>query len=132
MSEEVLKIFSDGAAKGNPGPASIGASLINDGHEVASISQEIGIATNNVAEYKALEAALVKALELGYKNVSINADSELMIKQLKGEYKVKNSDLKVIYNSITTLLNKFDSKTLQHIPRDENKRADQLANLAFN
>ena len=78
-----------------------------------------------------MEAALIKALELGYKKVEINADSELMIKQLKGEYKVKNADLKVIFNSIKTLLTKFESFSLNHIPRNENKRADALANLAF-
>ena len=131
MTDSLLQIFSDGAAKGNPGPASIGASLVDAGEEIASISEEIGVATNNVAEYKALEAALIKALELGYKNIEVNADSELMIKQLKGEYKVKNQDLKVIYNSITTLLSKFEAKSLNHIPRNQNKRADQLANLAF-
>jgi ribonuclease HI len=74
---------------------------------------------------------LTKALELGYQKVEINADSELMIKQLKGEYKVKNQDLKVYFNSIKTMLSKFDSFTLKHVPRNENKRADQLANLAL-
>ena len=126
-----MTIFSDGAAKGNPGPASIGASLVCDDKEVATVSEAIGVATNNIAEYKALEAAITKALELGYSKISINADSELMIKQLKGEYKVKNADLKVIYSSIKTLLTKFDSYDLNHVTRDKNKRADELANLAL-
>lgn len=98
---------------------------------MATVSEAIGVATNNVAEYKALEAGLTKALELGYTKVEINADSELMIKQLKGEYKVKNQDLKVYFNSIKTMLGKFASFTLKHVPRNENKRADQLANLAL-
>jgi ribonuclease HI len=126
-----LKIFSDGAAKGNPGPASIGATLIENNQEIATVSEYIGIATNNVAEYKALEAALKKAIELGYQNVDIHADSELMIKQLKGEYKVKNEDLKIIHIKIKNLLSKFDNYTLNHVPREKNKRADALANLAF-
>jgi ribonuclease HI len=126
-----LKIFSDGAAKGNPGPASIGATLIENNQEIATVSEYIGIATNNVAEYKALEAALKKAIELGYQNVDIHADSELMIKQLKGEYKVKNEDLKIIHIKIKNLLSKFDNYTLNHVPREKNNRADALANLAF-
>ncbi len=126
-----MKIFSDGAAKGNPGPASIGATLIENNQEIATVSEYIGIATNNVAEYKALEAALKKAIELGYQNVDIHADSELMIKQLKGEYKVKNEDLKIIHIKIKNLLSKFDNYTLNHVPREKNKRADALANLAF-
>ncbi len=126
-----MKIFSDGAAKGNPGPASIGATLIENNQEIATVSEYIGIATNNVAEYKALEAALKKAIELGYQNVDIHADSELMIKQLKGEYKVKNEDLKIIHIKIKNLLSKFDNYTLNHVPREKNNRADALANLAF-
>ncbi len=126
-----LTIFSDGAAKGNPGPASIGASLLEEGVEVATISEYIGIATNNVAEYKALEAAVLKALELGYQSIDINADSELMIKQLKGEYKVKNLELKVIYSSIKISLSKFENYSLNHVRREQNQRADALANLAI-
>jgi ribonuclease HI len=105
--------------------------LIEEGKEIATISDYIGIATNNVAEYKALEAAVLKALELGYQDIEINADSELMIKQLKGEYKVKNQDLKTIYDRIKTLLSKFNKYILNHVPREQNKRADTLANLAF-
>ncbi len=131
MEDSLVQIFSDGAAKGNPGPASIGASLLEDGIEIATISKYIGEATNNVAEYKALEAALNKAIELGYTSVEINADSELMIKQLKGEYKVKNIDLKKIYNSIKILLNNFKNYSLQHVRREQNQRADELANLAI-
>lgn len=83
-----------------------------------------------MAEYKALEAAIMKALDLGYEDLVINADSELMIKQLKGEYKVKNQDLKVIYNSIKGLLSEVKTYTLNHVPRDQNQRADALANAA--
>lgn len=99
--------------------------------EVATISEAIGIATNNIAEYKALEAAISKAQDMGYTEIHINADSELMIKQLKGEYKVKNQDLKVIFNRIKTMLSSCKSYTLKHVRREQNARADELANLAF-
>lgn len=131
MSEELLTIFTDGASKGNPGKASIGASLTIAGQEVAQVSKAIGIATNNIAEYTALLEALKLAQELGYKNLEIKADSELMIKQLNGEYKVKNPDIKVIYEQVISLKKSFARIKFTHVPREQNKRADKLANLAL-
>lgn len=126
-----VTIFTDGASKGNPGPASIGASLVVDNKEVAWISQSIGHATNNIAEYTALLEGLRKAQELGYKEVNIKADSELMVKQLNGEYRVKNPDIKVIFLKVQELIKNFDKISFVHVRREFNQRADQLANLAL-
>lgn len=124
-------MFTDGASKGNPGEASIGVSILEDGQEVAIISEPIGLATNNVAEYTALLEGLRKCNELGYTDVAVNADSELMIKQLKGEYRVKNPELKVIFLKLQELIRGFKSVSFTHVRREYNKRADQLANLAL-
>lgn len=126
-----LTIYTDGASKGNPGPASIGASLCHSGKEVANISQAIGYATNNIAEYTALLEALKKAKEMNVKVIHVKADSELMIKQLTGLYRVKNPDIKIIFIEIDKLRTSFEEITFTHVPREENKRADQLANLAL-
>ncbi len=131
-SNEALVIFSDGASRGNPGAASIGVSLQDQsGNEVATISKTIGIATNNIAEYKALHEGLIKAQVLGYKQIIIKADSELVIKQLQGLYKVKNPDLRKIYLEIKSLEKNFDSVTYSHVRREYNQRADLLANNAL-
>ncbi|MDD9899104.1 MAG: ribonuclease HI family protein [Candidatus Melainabacteria bacterium] len=124
-------IFTDGASKGNPGPASIGASLVVDEKEVAWISESIGQATNNIAEYTALLEGLRKAQELGYQEVLVKADSELMVKQLNGEYRVKNPDIKVIFLKVQELIKEFDKISFTHVRREFNQRADQLANLAL-
>lgn len=124
-------IFTDGASKGNPGQASIGVSILEGDTEVATISEAIGLATNNIAEYTALLEGLRKVKELGYKEITVKADSELMIKQLKGEYKVKNPDIKVIYLQLQELIKAFDSISFNHVRREFNTRADQLANLAL-
>ena len=102
-----------------------------DGEEICAISEAIGVATNNVAEYRALQAAVEKAQDMGYQKVIINADSELMIKQLKGEYKVKNQELKKYFDSIKATLRDFNECAFNHVPREQNKRADALANLAL-
>ena len=126
-----LTIFTDGASKGNPGEASIGAALYVNNQEVANISKTIGISTNNVAEYTALIEALRKAIDLGFKEVLVNADSELMIKQLNGEYKVKNDGIKPLFAECQKLRRDFTSIKFKHVPRELNKRADQLANQAL-
>lgn len=126
-----LTIFTDGASKGNPGPASIGVSICEAGEEVENISKAIGIATNNIAEYTALLEGLKRAVEMQAKIVHVNADSELMIKQLKGEYKVKNPEIKVIFNQIQTLKAELETVSFTHVRREYNKRADALANLAL-
>lgn len=120
------KIFSDGASRGNPGPAGCGYVIYNENSLVDSESKPIGIATNNVAEYLGLLFALEKVLTLNPEYVEIFLDSELVVKQLKGEYKIKNVKLKDYYEKIKSLLKnlKYDIK---YIPREMNKYADKLA-----
>jgi len=125
-------IHSDGAARGNPGPAGAGAVLTTpDGKVVAEVCQYLGEATNNQAEYRALVLALEEAKKLGIVRVSIFADSELVVRQIKGEYRVKNLGLKPLFQEAFQLLRKFGGYTIEYIPREKNKRADQLANLAI-
>jgi ribonuclease HI len=128
------KIFinTDGASRGNPGPAAIGVTLKNSDEEIiATISEKIGITTNNQAEYRALIAGLKKALSLGAKEVVIRADSELMVKQLLGVYRVKNADLKPLYEEVKRLSRGLANCKIAAIPRERNKEADNLANLAL-
>ena len=126
-----LIINTDGLSKGNPGTAAIGATIKDErGKMLATISQRIGVTTNNVAEYKALIAALQKALKLKGTQVEVRSDSELMIRQLKGRYKVKSEGLKPLYIEVTQLLVKFEGVTLKYIPRELNAAADKLANDA--
>jgi ribonuclease HI len=126
-----LIINTDGLSKGNPGPAAIGATIKDErGKMLATISQRIGITTNNVAEYKALIAALQKAIKLKGTQVEIRADSELMIRQLNGRYKIKSVVLRPLYLEAAQLLGQFESVTLKSIPRELNTVADRLANDA--
>ena len=126
-----LIINTDGLSKGNPGTAAIGATIKDErGKMLATISQRIGITTNNVAEYKALIAALQKAIKLKGTQVEVRADSELMIRQLNGRYKVKSEGLKPLYIEVMQLLVKFEGVTLKYIPRELNGAADKLANDA--
>lgn len=132
MSEETIEIYSDGASRGNPGPAALGAVLLSaDGTELATVSETSGISTNNVAEYKALIEGMRLALSLGYKKAKVKADSELMIKQINKIYKVKNENIKPLYKELEELKNQFTEISFTHVRREANKRADQLANLAL-
>lgn len=129
---EKLIIFTDGGARGNPGPAGIGAALYNEHKKlVAEISEFLGVATNNQAEYKALVAAFRKAADLGAKELECYLDSELVVKQLKGEYRVKDKDLAKLFLDIHNLSLSFKKITYTHIPRERNKEADRLANEAM-
>jgi len=126
-----LIINTDGLSKGNPGTAAIGATTKDErGKTLAAISKRIGITTNNVAEYKALIAALQQAKKMGGTQLEIRADSELMIRQLNGRYKIKSEGLKPLYIEATQLLTKFETVSLKHVPRELNAEADQLANDA--
>ncbi|QQG52240.1 MAG: ribonuclease HI family protein [Candidatus Falkowbacteria bacterium] len=132
MSLEKIIIFTDGGARGNPGPAGIGAVLYDSEHRtVAEISEYLGVATNNQAEYKALIAALKKAASLGASDLECYLDSELVVKQLKREYKVKNKDLAPLFLEIHNLSLKFKQINYTHIPRERNQEADRLANQAM-
>lgn len=125
-------IHSDGGARGNPGPAGIGALLQDEsGKVLAEISEYLGETTNNQAEYKALIAGLEKAVELGADEVECFLDSELVVKQLKREYKVKNKDIAPLFLQVSNLLTKIKKYRFQHVFRESNKEADRLANLAM-
>ena len=125
-------IYTDGGARGNPGPAGIGAVLYNENKKIiAEISRYLGVATNNQAEYKALISALRKAIELKADELDCYLDSELVVKQLKREYKVKNAELAPLFLEIHNLSLSFKKITYTHIPREKNKAADQLANEAM-
>ena len=127
-----LIIHTDGGSRGNPGPAGIGAVFSDErGIVKKEISEYIGKATNNQAEYTALVRALEEAQNLGAKEVQIVMDSELIVKQLKQEYKVKNKDLAAFFAKAWNLLNRFDKWSVKHVPREKNKRADELVNKAL-
>lgn len=127
----MFKLFTDGGSRGNPGHAAIGFVIIDDDKIIDEFSEYIGIATNNIAEYKALAAGIERLIENGTKEVEIFMDSELVVKQIKGEYKVKNSELKLEYSKIKTLLSSFGSYKIKYVPREENKIADKLVNFAL-
>lgn len=125
-------IYTDGAARGNPGPAGAGAVLIGeDGSLLAELSRYLGETTNNQAEYQALIIALEKAKELGAKSLKIYADSELMVRQLEGDYLVRNDMLKPLFKIIKGKLQNFENYTIEHVPRERNGHADRLANKAI-
>ncbi|MBD3248251.1 reverse transcriptase-like protein [Candidatus Falkowbacteria bacterium] len=132
MNTKHLIIHTDGGARGNPGPAGIGAVLKNtSGEIVAEVSEYIGETTNNQAEYKAVIAAMDKAKELGAQELDLYLDSELVVKQLNGEYKVKNKDLAPLFVKIYNAGLSFKKVVYRHIPREMNKEADKLANMAM-
>ena len=129
---EVITVEFDGGSRGNPGPAGIGIVLrARDGTPLVTIGRFIGRATNNVAEYRALITGLEKARELGAKKLLIRGDSELIVRQMRGEYRVKNPDLKGLYDEAQFLLHQFDEAKIEHNYREKNTLADRLANLAM-
>ncbi len=132
MSYKKLIIFTDGGARGNPGPGGIGVVIYDENRKkIAEISQHIGHSTNNQAEYKAVIAAMKKAKELGGQELEFYLDSELIVKQLKREYKVKNGELAPLFLQIYNLEIGFKKVSFCHIPRERNKEADALANKAM-
>ncbi|MGL6073070.1 MAG: ribonuclease HI family protein [Fimbriiglobus sp.] len=124
-------IHIDGGSRGNPGPASYAVYLERPGEPVVEECDKIGTATNNVAEYTALIRALELAQLLGLTSLRIYSDSELMVKQMKGVYKVKSADLQDLYAEAKKLRANFESVTLLHVPREANREADRLCNLAL-
>lgn len=127
-----LRVFSDGAARGNPGPAGAGAVVLDSkGRVLARVGRFLGKQTNNVAEYEGLLLGLARAKELGAGEVEVRADSLLLIRQLEGAYQVKNAALKVLHAKAKALLRSFDRVDLRHIPREENTLADEMSNRAI-
>lgn len=127
-----ISIYSDGGARGNPGPAGIGAVITDDsGKVIAEISEYIGNGTNNQAEYKALIAGLTKALDLGFDSVTCFLDSELVVKQLKGQYKIREESLQHLAAEVLRLTARFKRIEFCHVPREKNRPADKLVNEAL-
>jgi ribonuclease HI len=125
-------IYTDGAARGNPGPAGAGAILRDaDGTVLAEIAEPLGHATNNVAEWTAVLLALEEARRLGATHVDLRMDSELVARQISGIYRVKHPDLKPIHAAVMELLRALDGYTVGHVPRELNKDADRLSNVAI-
>lgn len=123
---------TDGAARGNPGPAGIGIVIKDEkGAVVREIFKYVGETTNNQAEYLALLEALEAASKLGAESVGVFADSELMVSQVKGLYKVKNAGLKPLFEQVKELLRKFRVCNIEYVPREKNREADKLANKAI-
>ena len=125
-------IHSDGASRNNPGPAAIGATIKDEqGRLLATISRSIGRATNNQAEYRAVIAALEKAIKLGARQIELNLDSELVARQVTGRYRVKSEALKPLFDRVKKLLGSLEGFSIRHIPRRQNQEADRLANDAL-
>jgi probable phosphoglycerate mutase len=125
-------VTTDGGARGNPGPAGIGAAVQSkSGRVLAEVSEAIGHATNNVAEYTAVVRGLERAAELGARRVRLRADSLLLVEQLNGVYKVKNPTLQRLHAEVREIARSFERVTFEHIPRERNKRADRLVNEAI-
>jgi ribonuclease HI len=129
--DHVFQLYVDGAAKGNPGEAGIGAVVIDDeGNTVLRLSDYIGRATNNQAEYVGLIRGLEEVLGMGAEDVVVFTDSQLMEKQLEGEYRVKDRILQGYHGRVCRLLKSFKSHRIERIPREENREADRLASRA--
>ncbi|OGO00868.1 MAG: hypothetical protein A2Y58_01355 [Chloroflexi bacterium RBG_13_51_52] len=132
MNIDKVIIYTDGAARGNPGPAAIGVILKDEkGSVIATISRRLAPTTNNQAEYRAIIAGLEKAVELGLKNVSVKSDSELVVKQINGQFKIKNTALRPCYQKVVQLTGSLESFSISYIPREQNSAADALANKAL-
>ena len=126
------KLFTDGGARGNPGPAAYGYVLeADDGTVLAAHGERIGIATNNVAEYSALIAGLEKALELAVPEVEVISDSELLVKQMNGEYRVKNEALRELSARASQLARQIGDVSYRAVRREHNELADRLVNEAL-
>ena len=127
-----LVIHIDGGSRGNPGPAGFGVYAVGpDGKAVAEHYGFIGSATNNVAEYSALLHAFRMADARGARTVEIRSDSELVVKQMNGVYKVKHPDMQTLFREASTLRRRFDRADIKHVRREQNKEADALANRAM-
>ncbi|MDP2600868.1 MAG: ribonuclease HI family protein [Deltaproteobacteria bacterium] len=129
---KALILYTDGAARGNPGPAGAGwVILAASGATLAENKKYLGELTNNQAEYQALLLALKEAMQLKGESLALHCDSELVVRQIKGEYKVKNDGLKPLFREAVLTLSKFKSYSINHVPREQNEEADRLANEAI-
>ncbi len=127
-----VNVWIDGGARGNPGPAGYGVHVEDPGGTVlAELHGGLGIATNNVAEYSGLLAALRWAIDNGYGDVHVRADSQLLVKQMRGEYKIKNEGLKPLAARARLLMTELDRVDFEHVRREQNTNADRLSNLGM-
>jgi ribonuclease HI len=128
----MITAYIDGGSRGNPGPAGYGVQIVDDdGMVVEELHESVGVATNNVAEYRGLLAALAWAIDRGVRALHIRSDSELLVKQLRGEYRVKNPNLQPLYRDACALVGRIGRVTFEHVRREFNKEADRLANQAM-
>lgn len=134
MNHRIL-CYIDGASRGNPGPAAIGivfyAGARPEGDPILEWGAGLGTATNNTAEYQALLSALGKALSMGARNVTVRSDSELLVRQMNGQYRVRQPHLRVLYTQAKQLESSLEQVSYEHIPRTDNQRADRLCNEAL-
>ena len=122
-------LFADGGSRGNPGPAASGAVIVApDGQVLDEVGRYLGTATNNVAEWTALCIGLERAKERGIRRLAVRLDSELVVKQMRGEYRVKHADLQPLHRRAQTLLRSFEHVDIKHVPRKQNALADRLVN----
>jgi len=129
---ETVVVHTDGASRGNPGPAAIGVVITEpSGRLLAEISEALRPTTNNVAEYTAVIRGLERAGALGARRVRCLMDSQLVVRQLNGSYRVKHRDMLPLYRRVLELIQQFEEVTFAHVPRDQNAEADRLANLAL-
>ena len=125
-----VKLYCDGGSRGNPGPAASGYVLFDDSdRECASGGEYLGVATNNQAEYKSLIIGMTRALEMGVQTIVAYMDSQLAVKQINGEYKVKNPGLQMLYRDAKKLTKQFQQFSIKHVPRDMNTAADRVVNI---
>lgn len=126
------RLFVDGAARGNPGPAGAGGVLFDEaGERIGEVCEYLGTATNNVAEYRALVFGLQEALRLERDEIDVCSDSELVVRQITGQYRIKNKPLIELAVEVQALRKKFRKFTIRHVPREENRDADRMANMAI-
>lgn len=127
-----VRVWIDGGSRGNPGPSAVGV-LVEDsaGNTLATVSRAIGVTTNNVAEYRALLAGLEKAQELGAQEVDVISDSELLVRQMLGEYRVKNAGLRPLFDEARRRAAEFAGFAIRHTGREGNAKADGLVNRAL-
>jgi ribonuclease HI len=131
-STKSVVVHTDGASRGNPGPASIGVVIAGlDGRVLAEFGEALRPTTNNVAEYTAVIRALERAAELGARAVRVMMDSQLVVRQLNGSYRVKHPEMIPLYRRVLELIQRFDDVTFEHVPREQNVEADRLANQAL-
>ncbi len=126
---DLIVVNTDGGSRGNPGESGIGVAVFDkDSNLINEASDYLGVATNNIAEYKALILGIKLSMEYNAKKILFKSDSELMVKQIKGEYRVKNPQLKLLFTEVQNLLKKLPNWKIVHVRREENREADLLAN----